>query len=345
MAASDNSGGGGMLDRIGTQIAQQAIDSLPPDVQALLRPGKQSDRINRAIGWAARRDPEVIRLHQQHGAKHVRTLEDVRALPLEQMDHVAHHVTARYRRYAAWTGAVTGLPGGLWALVAAGADVQFTAIYAVRMAAGVAQAYGFDTSLPEELAQLAEVLALVAGVDSLRGIGNWITREGLTHMLPEILPRLLARVGTEITREQAAKAAGRIVPGVGAAIGAAIDYSFLRVAGDRAIKFYHERYLVDHGLAPARVVEAGPAIAALPPGVGRAVAPPPPAPAGSAAQSGGVAAPAPAVIPAPHPRERPPERFVVNLAIFAVLALLITIAACAALIILATNGVQHLLHP
>ncbi|GAC1447796.1 MAG: hypothetical protein PVSMB4_03940 [Ktedonobacterales bacterium] len=327
MTASGDSGGA-----FSSQLAAQAVKALPPEVQDLLKPGKQSDRVNKAIGWAARRDPSVIQLHRQHGAKHVQTLEDVRALPLENMDDVARHIARRYRRRAALTGAVTGLPGGLWAVVAAGADVQLTAVYAVRMAAGIAQAYGYDTSLPEEMAQLAEVLALVAGVDTVRGLGNWLTREGLIHALPEILPRVVARIGGEITKEQAAKVVGRLVPGVGAAIGGAIDYSFLRVAGDKAIKFYHHRYRVDHGLAPANTVEAGSAIAALAPDAGRAVLPPP---AGQRAVT----------IPhaEPRPREKPPERFPLYLAIGAILTLLLTIGACAALAFLTSNWIQSLL--
>lgn len=315
-----------------SQLAAQAVKALPPEVQDLLKPGKQSDRINKAIGWAARPDPSVIQLHREHGAKHVETLDDVRALPLEKMDDVAGHIARRYRRRAALTGAVTGLPGGLWAVVAAGADVQLTAIYAVRMAAGIAQAYGYDTSLPEELAQLAEVLALVAGVDTVRGLGNWLTREGLIHALPEILPRVVARIGGELTKEQAAKVVGRLVPGVGAAIGGAIDYSFLRVAGDKAIKFYHHRYLVDHGLAPAQTLDAGAAIATLAPGAGRAVMPPP-------AGQGAVAIPH----SVPRPREKPPERYPIYLAIGAVLTLLLTIGACAALAFLATGWIQSLI--
>jgi EcsC protein family len=333
MSSSGNSGGGSDLGPLGAQIAAQAIQALPPELQDLLKPGKQSDRINKAIGWAARIDPRVIELHQRHGAKHVKTLADIRSLPLENMDHVAEQMARLYRHRAALTGAITGLPGGLWALVAAGADVQLTAIYAVRMAAGIAQAYGYDTSVPEEMAQLAEVLALVAGVDSLRGIGNWLTREGLIHTLPEILPRLLSRVGAQLTKEQASRAVGRLVPGVGAAIGGAIDYTFLRVAGAKAIQFYHHRYLVDHGLVPEQQVEAGPAIAALPPGTGRMVAPAPLAPTAP-------------IIPhaVPKPRERPPERFGVYLAVFAVFALFITIAACAALIVLLSTGIQNLFH-
>lgn len=318
------------VSKVKSQLTQQVLQALPPEVQDILKPGPQSERINKAIGWAARRDPSVIKLHQEHGGKNVHTLEDVRNVPLAKMDDVAQHIARRYRGRALLTGAVTGLPGGLWALVAAGADVQLTAIYAVRMAAGIAQAYGYDTSAPEELAHLAEVLALVAGVDSLRGIGNWLTREGLMVVLPDVLPKLLAKLGAELTKEQATKTVGRLVPGVGAVVGGAIDYSFLRVAGDKAIRYYHERYLADHGLAPAPVAQTGAAIAAIPAGTGRQLVAP-------------GASPAP-VIPhaTPKRRERPPERFGVWLAVWAMIVLFITILACAALIVLVEFGASHL---
>ncbi len=320
------------VSAVKSHLTEQVLQALPPEVQDLLKPGPQSDRINRAIGWAARRDPTVIQLHQEHGAKNVHSLEDVRNLPLKKMDDVAEHIARRYRGRALLTGAVTGLPGGLWALAAAGADVQLTAIYAVRMAAGVAQAYGYDTSTPEELAHLAEVLALVAGVDSLRGIGNWLTREGLMVALPEVLPKLLARIGADITKEQASKAVGRLVPGVGAVIGGAIDYSFLRVAGDKAVKYYHDRYLADHGQGPSPAAHVGSAIAAVPPGTGRLLLQP--------------GAPAVPVIPhsTPKPRERPPERLGAHLAVWAVFVMLITIALCAGIVIAIELGITNAFH-
>ena len=69
------------------------------------------------------------------------------------------------------------------------------------------------------------------------------------HILPEVLPKILTRISVKLSEEQAAKLIGRLVPGVGAAIGGTIDYTFLRVAGERAIAYYHTRYMVDHGLA------------------------------------------------------------------------------------------------
>jgi hypothetical protein len=317
-------------------LASQAIAALPPDIQDLLKPGKTPDRIQHAISWASKYDPEVLRVHRSRGHK-VQRFEDIRLLKVEQDDRVAEHFARKYRRRAFLTGAVTGLPGGLWAIVAAGVDVQLTAVYAVRMAADIAQSYGYDTGLAGEQAHLAEVLALAAGIDSLRGVGNWLTREGLIHVLPEILPRVLVKVSVELTEEQAAKLVGRIIPGIGALVGGTIDYTFLRVAGERAITFYHQRYLVDHGLAPAD---------SLP--VFTPAAQPARVVEGSTAGShpaGRVAllptATAQAAKPQKH-RRSAPERFAIYFAIFSIIALAITAAACIALGYLVVNGLQHL---
>jgi hypothetical protein len=358
-------------------IAGQTLAALPPDIQALLKPGKTSERIQHAIAWAARRDPRVLAQHQKLDAS-IKTFEDIRRASLAHKDTVAREVARRYRHRAALTGAVTSLPGGLWAIVAAGADVQLTAAYSVRMASMISQAYGYDASILEEQAHLADVLALVAGIDGLRGVGNWLTREGLTHAIPEVLPKILTRMSIELTQEQAAKWIGRIIPGVGAVVGGGIDYAFLRAAGERAIAYYHNRTLEDQGLLPAGTsdlslpshAQAG----ALPapasqssqssqssqtpsgqivegslanPGdmnthaVGGAVV----SPATEATRSAHVPTVSRAALPAPMPirpvkRRGAPERFALYLAIFAVLSFVISIAACAALIIIITQIVS-----
>jgi hypothetical protein len=242
-------------------VVGRAFNAVPPEVQQMLnvKPGKTSERIKQVIAWAAAADPDVLRQHQKHDHS-IHTLADIHDAPLREKDHVATHFAKQYRHRAALTGAVTALPGGLWALVGMGADVQLTAIYAVRMAAKIAQSYGYDTSIVEEQAHLADVLALAAGVDSLRGIGNWVAREGLVQLLPDVLPRVLARMSVVLTAEQTAKWAGRIIPGVAAAIGASVDYAFLRAAGERAIAHYHNRALSDAAALPA-----APAPRALPP--------------------------------------------------------------------------------
>jgi EcsC protein family len=232
-------------------LSQVAIQALPPDIQNLLnQKGKTSDRIKAAINWASRPDPRVLARHQRRDPR-IQRFEDIRAASLAQKDAVARSIARDYRRRAAITGAITGLPGGAWAIVAAGADVQLTAIYAVRMAASVAQAYGYNTTDLQEQAELADVLAIAAGVDTLRGVGQYLSRQGLVHLLPEILPRILTRLSLQLTEEQAAKWVGRLIPGFGAFVGGAIDYGFLRVAGDRAVAHYHNRILAAGGALPA----------------------------------------------------------------------------------------------
>lgn len=341
-------------------VVGKAFSAVPPEVQALLnvKPGKTPERIHQVISWAAAVDPEVLRQHQRED-KSLRSLDDIRNAPLRERDRVAHHFAAQYRHRAALTGAVTALPGGLWALVGMGADVQLTAIYAVRMAAKVAQSYGYDTSTIEEQVRLADVLALAAGIDSLRGIGNWLTREGMAQFLPDVLPRVLSRLSVELTTEQAAKWVGRIIPGVSAVVGGAVDYAFLRAAGERAIAYYHNRALTEraslpagaHPLAlpagsistlanapaPTTVVEADatPSTSASAPAATATLTPvAPSAPAAPVARVAEVAAPTPA---APTRRRRP---WALYLTIFVVVVMLATVIACAAFGALLTSALH-----
>jgi hypothetical protein len=358
-------------------VAGQALAALPPDIQALLKPGKTSERIQHAIAWAARRDPRVLAAHQKLDHS-IKTFEDIKRASLSNKDKVAREFARRYRHRAAMTGAVTSLPGGLWAIVAAGADVQLTAAYSVRMASMIAQAYGYDTSVLTEQAHMADVLALVAGIDGLRGVGNWLTREGLIEALPRVLPKVLTRLSIELTEEQAAKWVGRIIPGVGAIVGGGIDYAFLRAAGERAIAYYHNRTLEEEGMLPAgtsdlslpshtqqQALPAGASTDASAPStnggssvkivegslanpgdrntlaVGGTVV----SPLTEAARSASVPAVPKAALPAPLPmkpvkKRGAPERWAAYLAIFAVLAFVISIAACAALIIIITQLVS-----
>lgn len=329
-------------------IAAQALATLPPELQSILKPGRTPDRIQHAITWASKRDPEVLAEHHRHGLK-VADFAQIRALPVERLDRVAQHFARKYRHRALLTGAATGLPGGIWSLIAAGADAQLTAVYVVRMVSDVAQSYGYDTTLTEEQAHLAEVLAIAAGIDGLRGVGNWLSREGLAHVLPELLPKLLVRLSIELTEEQAAKLIGRIIPGIGAFVGGAIDYTFLRVAGERAIAYYHHRYLVEHGLAAPDPLPAAPSRAALPPGAAQpayvdgTLAGAMPAAATAAA---GPAFTAPARTAAAKPkrqRRSAPERFGIYLAIFAVVALVLTLLLCYGIGALFFFALAHLL--
>lgn len=347
-------------------VVGKAFAAVPPEVQQMLnvKPGKTPERIRQVISWAAALDPEVLRAHRRNN-KEISTLGDIRGVPLHDRDRIAQQFAQQYRHRAAITGAVTALPGGLWALVGMGADVQLTAIYAVRMSAKVAQSYGYDTTSFEEQARLADVLALAAGIDSMRGIGNWLTREGMVQLLPDLLPRVLAKLSLELTAEQAAKWVGRIVPGVSAVVGGAVDYAFLRAAGERAIAYYHNRALSEHkglpmapetlalpagtveaNVAPSQIIDAdvAPGEVAAPASVAAAqVAPSISAPQPtSRAEAIAPSLPAPATPAAkPAKRRRP---WAVYLTIFLLFVMVATTVACVALGSIITSALQSIGH-
>ena len=164
------------------------------------------------------------------------------------------------------------------------------------------------------------------------------------------------RLSVELTEEQAGKLVGRLIPGLGAAVAGAIDYTFLRVAGERAVDYYHNRYLIDHGLQPENPELSLPARAfsvftpdqpeTLPGSLrqspvveGSVVAQPTQASLAAVTP----ARPAAPAVPKKMP-SRPPERRIrFWLTIFGIFFFFITIAACSALLILASNGVHSLL--
>jgi hypothetical protein len=139
-------------------------------------------------------------------------------------------------------------------------------------------------------------------------------------------------------------------------VAGAIDYGFLRTAGDRAVHYYHSRYLVDHGLASPEILgEPAPALA-LPPGTvveGSVVPAGGAAAAAMAAQgAGGQTAAGPtqsrpplgrqlALPPAQHApaKKRAPERSLASrLFLFAVLFFLATATACVALTVIVVQA-------
>jgi hypothetical protein len=357
-------------------VVGKAFAAVPPEVQQMLhvKPSKTPERIRQVISWAAALDPEVLRAHRRYN-KDLSTLADIRGASLHERDRIAHQFAQQYRHRAAITGAVTALPGGLWALVGMGADVQLTAIYAVRMAAKVAQSYGYDTTTYEEQARMADVLALAAGIDSMRGIGNWLTREGMTQLLPDLLPRVLAKLSLELTAEQAAKWIGRIIPGVSAVVGGAVDYAFLRAAGERAIAYYHNRALnerqglpgpaetlalpagtVEANVSPSQIIDAdvAPANVAAPAAVTAAqaapsIAAPQPAPSAEAIAPALPVTPTPAA-PSPQPAEpaaKPARRrrpLALYLTVFLVFLMVATTVACVALGSIITSALQSIGH-
>jgi len=171
------------------------------------------------------------------------------------------------------------------------------------------------------------------------------------------------RLSVEITEEQTARLVGRLIPGIGAAVAGAVDYTFLRVAGERAVAYYHNRYLVDHGLQPenpelslpARAFSVFtpdepqllPAAEHQPTVVDSEASPPAPvvsATPPAALISATAAAPATPAAPQKIPQQPPERRLRFWLTVFGIFFFFVTIAACSALLILLGDAIQHFVH-
>jgi hypothetical protein len=161
---------------------------------------------------------------------------DVAALKEIEPDfHSRDHARLLVRRTAlrcAAAGAVSGLPGGMIAIGALGAELAFLVFQQFRLILGIATVYGHEPSQRERFAEAMSCLAYASGV----GIG----KQGLATMLESATMEggfIAEKLGANFFRERLAKA----IPFVGIVSGGALNYVSVRAVGRAAIKFYESQ--------------------------------------------------------------------------------------------------------
>jgi hypothetical protein len=132
---------------------------------------------------------------------------------------LARELARRTAIRCAAAGAVTGLPAGLAAIGALGADLAYLVYQQFRLILGIAIIYGHEPSARERFTEAVSCLAYASGV----GIG----KEGIARLV----------------RDRMARA----VPLVGAVSGGALNYVAIQAAARSAIAYYENR--VDADLA------------------------------------------------------------------------------------------------
>jgi uncharacterized membrane protein YcjF (UPF0283 family) len=147
----------------------------------------------------------------------------------------SHHARTLARRTAircAAAGAVTGLPLGLAALGALGADLAYLVYQQFRLIVGIAAIYGHEPSASERFAEALSCLAYASGV----GIG----KQGISAVLGSAtVPGgvIAEKIGARFARERLA----RFIPFVGAISGGALNYVSVHAAARSAIRYYENR--------------------------------------------------------------------------------------------------------
>lgn len=151
------------------------------------------------------------------------------------------HARALARRTAircAAAGAVSGLPGGLVAIGALGADLAYLVYQQFRLILGIAAVYGQEPSARERFSESLQCLGLASGV----GVG----KQGIATVLESATVEggvIAEKIGTNVIRERIA----RFIPIVGAVSASALNYAAVRATARAAIRYYESR--VDPDLA------------------------------------------------------------------------------------------------
>lgn len=126
---------------------------------------------------------------------------------------LARTLSRRTAIRCAAAGALTGLPLGVGAIAALGADLAYLVFQQFRLILGIATIYGHEPSSRERFAEALSCLAYASGV----GIG----KKGISAVLS-------ARMS-------------RAVPFLGAISGGALNYAAVHAAARSAIRYYESR--------------------------------------------------------------------------------------------------------
>jgi len=129
-------------------------------------------------------------------------------------------------------GAVTGLPGGLIAIGALGADLAYLVYQQFRLILGIATIYGHEPSSRERFSETLQCLALASGV----GVG----KQGIATALESASVEggvVAEKIGSRVLRERIAK----FIPVVGAVSAGVLNYAAVVAASRAAIRYYESR--------------------------------------------------------------------------------------------------------
>jgi uncharacterized membrane protein YcjF (UPF0283 family) len=162
-----------------------------------------------------------------------REVEELRAsAPDFEADAHAKTLARRTALRCAAAGAVTGLPSGLLAVGALGADLSYLVYQQFRLVLGIATIYGHEPSHRERFHEAVACLAFASGVGiGKQGLGFALESAALDSGI------LAEKVGSRFMRDRLTK----IIPFVGAFSGGALNYVSVRAVARAAIRYYDSR--------------------------------------------------------------------------------------------------------
>ena len=197
-----------------------------------------------AIRSAFMKAYETVKVDPGRYLQHLRMAYDLPALTyngvysvdLASLDQIAEETIRGSMRFAAVEGAGLGM-GGMFTVLP---DLGILAAITIRMIQKLSLIYGFEYNTESEEAELWVAAASAAGVDISRDL---VERQ----VVSRFIPRVIQRIATGASAELVEKWTARLIPVVSSVIGAGLNYYFMRVWGERAVRHFRQRHLEMRG--------------------------------------------------------------------------------------------------
>ena len=197
-------------------------------------------RVESAVRGAFMKAYKTIKVNPEHYLDHLRmaynlpalTYEGVYSVNPELLDRIAEDTIRAHMRIAAAEGAGLGM-GGLLTMLP---DLGILAGITLRMIQKLSLVYGFAYTTEQEEAELWIAAASAAGVDISREL---VEKQFVSKFVPKVIQRIAVSASAEIVEKWTA----RLIPVVSSAIGAGLNYYFVKVWGERALRHFRQKHL------------------------------------------------------------------------------------------------------
>ncbi|RSD27725.1 EcsC family protein [Mesobacillus subterraneus] len=184
------------------------------------------------------------------------TIQDLRKLPIEQLEYIAGQQIARHRIYSLVQGGMSGSGGNL----VLGADMPAMAVINLRVVQLVAMTYGFEVNTPFEMMVALKVFHTATMPARMQSAGweelkrdleeaddfyFYQGNEDLTDVtwLEQPIKQIFKGMAILLFRKKHLQG----LPVISMAIGAGANYQLTRRVTDFAHKFYQMRYFKEKG--------------------------------------------------------------------------------------------------
>jgi len=183
---------------------------------------------------------DTIKVDPEHYLDHLRiayhlpalTYDGVYSVDPDLLDRIAAETIRAHMRMAAAEGAGLGV-GGLFTMLP---DLGILAGITLRMIQKLSLIYGFSYETEEEEAELWIAAASAAGVDISREL---VEKQVVSRFVPRVIQRIAVSASAEIVEKWTA----RVIPIVSSVIGAGLNYYFVKIWGERAVRHFRQKHL------------------------------------------------------------------------------------------------------